>query len=412
MRTTRTGFITLVVFCASTLAIIAQEKERIISGQVRVRSELDGRRMFSDEAVLAHLIRSRIRATVRPAAGITVLAEVQDSRYWGQSDPVQGRGTTDASADALDMHQAWAQCDSIFGTPIVLRVGRQEMSFANERLVSVSNWSNRGRTFDAARATWLGDGFNVDVFGSRTSAPSERSETSQNFYGLWAAWRPDAALAIDVYGLRDDDTRELQRGVDSGLSALARYTAGAYARMSLDPVDAEIEGALQRGALAQNDSVARNSVEAFMASATIGVTLDRTSKTRAYVLATVISGDGSSDDGRVESFNLLFGTKHRYYGLMDVVPVFGSHGLVDLSAGLSSTPLKSLRLLFETHLMKPQRGGERSYGTEIDATMYWRSTPALEVSGGGGVFLSGDALADAVSDKIAYWLYLAGQFDF
>lgn len=242
MRTTRTGFITLVVFCASTLAIIALEKECIICGQVRVRSELDGRRMFSDEAVLAHLIRSRIRATARPAAGITVLAEVQDSRYWGQSDPVQGRGTTDASADVLDMHQAWAQCDSIFGMPIVLRVGRQEMSFANERL--------------------------------------------------------------------------------------------------------------------------------------------------------------------------LFGTTHRYYGLMDFVPVFGSHGLVDLSAGLSSTPLKSLRLLFETHLMKPQRGGERSYGTEIDATMYWRSTPALEVSGGGGVFLPGDALAAAVSDKIAYWLYLAGQFDF
>src|SRR5690349_6687106 len=89
--------------------LAAQEKpqEKIITGQVRLRSELDNRDILAQQTTLYHLMRSRIRATVRPVAGITVLGEVQDSRYWGQADASQARGTTDANAEGFDMHQAW-----------------------------------------------------------------------------------------------------------------------------------------------------------------------------------------------------------------------------------------------------------------------------------------------------------------
>ncbi|HYJ78731.1 MAG TPA: hypothetical protein VEW03_03940, partial [Longimicrobiaceae bacterium] len=81
----------------------------VFSGQVRLRSELDDRHVLADERVNVHLLRTRLRASARPAPGISVLAELQDARHLGSGDPRQGRGTTDPSADGLDMRQAWAQ---------------------------------------------------------------------------------------------------------------------------------------------------------------------------------------------------------------------------------------------------------------------------------------------------------------
>jgi hypothetical protein len=395
--------------------------ERIMSGQVRLRSELDDRGVLADESVFVHLLRSRLRATVRPVSTITILAELQDSRYWGQSDPTLGRGTTDADADLLDMHQAWASIDSILGTPLRLRVGRQEMSFANERLIGVSNWNNTGRSFDAARLTWQGEELDVDLFASRLSAPTAGPIASQNFYGLWGSWSPSESLRLDLFGLRDDNTMSIRSGADSGRALLERYTAGAYARIAAEPIDAELEGAIQTGNGASSDSSNRRSIDAFMVSATVGVTLLPESKTRIYALATVLSGDGDRSDDRTETFNTLFGTNHRVYGNLDIVPeVLGApEGLVDLSGGVTSTPTKGLRFQLEGHLLRLQRPGAGrptigdTYGSEIDLNAWWRSSSSFELSGGGGMFMPGLLTETRLGGADArFWGYVSGQFDF
>lgn len=411
METLRTLLCLAVLLCA--LPANAQEKDRIVSGQIRLRSELDGRGILNDQTVLVHLMRSRIRATIKPLQGISILAEVQDSRWWGQSDASLGRGTVDASAEALDMHQAWAQIDSVFGAPINLRVGRQELSFASERLIGAANWANTGRSFDAARATYVGDRLNVDLFASRLSAPTAGPIASQNLYGLFVASKTTPEFAFDIFGLRDDNMSEVRSGIDSGLAVLERVTAGTVARLNAAPFDAELEGAIQLGSSAANDSSARKSINAFMASASLGFMFLPESKSRVYLLGTVLSGDGGAADDKSENFNTLFGTNHKFFGLMDYVPdVTGSLGLVDLSAGITTTPVKNLRIVLEGHSLKPQRGTDSSYGTEVDLTFFWRTSPAFEFSGGGGVFMTGPELEARLNgDKARYWVYLSGQFD-
>jgi hypothetical protein len=395
--------------------------EKIISGQIRIRSELDDRGILAPEAVFVHLLRSRVRATVRPVSWIRVLAEIQDSRYFGQSDPAFARGTGDADADQLDMHQAWGEIDSVFGLPLALRVGRQEMGFANERLVGVPNWSNTGRTFDAARAMLRLDELTVDLFGARLSSPAPGPIEAQNFYGVWGSWKDSTRLAVDLFGLRDDNTARIVSGVDSLLPLLVRYTTGAIVRLNAAPIDVELEGAYQTGHGALADSLPRRTIDAFMAGVTIGLTILPESKTRVHALAVVLSGDGDRTDDRTETFNTLFGTNHRLYGHMDIVPeVRGQpEGLVDLSAGLTSTPAKGLRLQLEGHLLKIQRPGAGrptigdTYGTEIDAIAWWRAHPSFELSGGVGVFMPGDLMQSFLADSSTkLWGYLAGQFEF
>ena len=384
-----------------------------INGQVRVRSEIDHRGVLADDGVLVHLLRSRLRATARPLAGITAVVEIQDARYWGQSDPTSGRGTSDADAEQLDMHQAWAAIDSVGGVPLSLRVGRQEMSFANERLIGVSNWSNTGRAFDAARATLHVDRASVDLFAARLTAPNPGPIASKNLYGVWSTWKPSSGLAVDLFGLRDDNTTHVRRGEDTGHAVLERYTAGTWLRASAGTVEVELEGALQAGRAATTDSSARRAIGAFMASATLAAIVDSATRTRVFGLVTALSGDGSSGDDRTENFNTLFGTNHRVYGQMDIVPesIGGTAGLVDVAVGASVAPVKGMRLLLEAHRLAPQRGAG-TFGAELDLIGSWRANQALEVSGGGGVFLPGPLLESRFGIDPVYWAYLMAQLDF
>ncbi|MBC8144935.1 MAG: alginate export family protein [bacterium] len=413
MSTIKTIACLIALICA--VPVLAQEKDRVVSGQVRLRSEVDGRGVLNDETVLVHQIRSRIRATLKPLQNISIVAEVQDSRWWGQSDPSLGRGTLDANSEGFDMHQAWAQIDSVLGVPINLRAGRQEMTYGNERLIGVSNWSNTGRSFDAARFMYASESLNLDLFASRIAASTLGPTESQNFYGLWGTVKSGKELTVDLFGLRDDNTTEITRGVDTGLAVLERYTAGTFVRMNFDPIDVELEGAIQTGNVASNDSAVRKKINAFMASITAGVTLLADTKTRLYLLGTVLSGDGGTGAGDevAENFSTLFGTNHRFYGQLDYVPdLGGTLGLVDLSAGITSTPLKNLRVVLEGHQLKPQRVIDSTFGTEVDLTMFWRQSTAFELSGGVGVFMPGPVLTTRLNgDDTRFWVYISGQFD-
>ncbi|NIP78292.1 MAG: alginate export family protein, partial [Gemmatimonadetes bacterium] len=92
--------------------------------------------------------------------------QVQDVRVWGGE-----LGTTDPSADGLDLHQGWLELGDAGSGALSLRVGRQELAYGGERLVGALNWAQQARSFDGARlrlrpsaglvldgiGTWIGD---------------------------------------------------------------------------------------------------------------------------------------------------------------------------------------------------------------------------------------------------------------
>jgi len=344
--------------------------------------------------------------------GVTILLELQDSRFLGSGDPAQARGTTDATADGLDMHQANVRIERVLDLPIDVRLGRQEISFNNERLVGSAPWINTARSFDGARATMTMDDVNFDLFGARLSAPAASPAASQNLYGLWCTYRPSAAVHAEVYGLRDDNTSRVRVGDDSGKSVLERYHIGTYLKGTYGMVDVEVEGIGQAGGSARDDSSVRRDIRAFLLSASVWVTVADDSKTKLQALASVLSGDGSAGDTISETFNTLFGTNHKFYGTMDYVPALsGDLGVVDLSGAVQTTPASGLRMLLEGHLLLPQRnGGDGNFGTEIDLTVWWRRVAAFELSGGASVFMPGELLESRLGEKPRYWIYLAGMW--
>ena len=70
-------------------------------------------------------------------------------------------GPRGSDEDRLDLHQAFV--DVSFG-PVTVRVGRQELAFGSQRLVSVREGPNVRQTFDGGtvvlqRGRWRADGF-------------------------------------------------------------------------------------------------------------------------------------------------------------------------------------------------------------------------------------------------------------
>ena len=112
------------------------------------------------------LQRVRFGALFAPMPYLKFYAQGQDSReFW--SDRPNGPGQMGAEGnDPVDLHQAWIQLGDPKSFPVTLKLGRQILSYGDERLVGAFDWNNFSRVFDAAKLTYTGSNWSIDAFGA------------------------------------------------------------------------------------------------------------------------------------------------------------------------------------------------------------------------------------------------------
>lgn len=75
--------------------------------------------------------------------------------------------------------------------PLTAKVGRQESSYGDERLVGDFDWSNLGRVFDAAKLRYETADLRVDAFSGRVVIPRDDTFNTVNDYdwfsGIYAS---------------------------------------------------------------------------------------------------------------------------------------------------------------------------------------------------------------------------------
>jgi len=85
---------------------------------------------------------------------VDVFLSLQDARVWGQQDPREGQtgtATTNNSSTVFPIYFFEAYAEPHFSDKLSLRIGRQRISYDNQRLFSENNWRLPGNSFDAAR---------------------------------------------------------------------------------------------------------------------------------------------------------------------------------------------------------------------------------------------------------------------
>ena len=92
---------TSIVFITNAFAQVRKVPVKF-DGQIRVRSEADGRDFNSDSDINTYsLLRTRFGAIIRPRKNVNVYFQIQDSRALGREP------STVADISNLDVHQAF-----------------------------------------------------------------------------------------------------------------------------------------------------------------------------------------------------------------------------------------------------------------------------------------------------------------
>ena len=139
-----------------------------IGGQVRLRYEYRDPTAYNNLAATTKndqfedldlfLERIRINLTFTLNDQIEVFFQPQDQRAWGDEVSVLN------DEQNLDVHQGYVLVKELLTPALSAKIGRQELSYGDQRLVSPLDWSNIGRAWDGAKLRYTtGDAW-VEAF--------------------------------------------------------------------------------------------------------------------------------------------------------------------------------------------------------------------------------------------------------
>src|ERR1051325_9682633 len=150
-----------------------------------------------DNAYFLHRIKPHIGYT---ASWFSVFVEGRSSGSTGDD-----RNPNPESDGPIDLHQAYVSLGNHKEFPVSLKVGRQELSYGDERVVGAFNWNNIGRVFDAAKLRWQNSWFAADAFAGRVIIPDDNNFNMPNDYdwfsGVYASTKLIPKQTTEFYFL-------------------------------------------------------------------------------------------------------------------------------------------------------------------------------------------------------------------
>ena len=357
---------------------------------------------------------------------------------------VEGRDATahvDPKAeDSFDLFQAYLTLGNSKEFPLTAQIGRQELSYGDQRFVGKGDWNNTGRSFDAIKLRMENSFGWVDAFTSRVVLTDDNNYNVSNDYdyfsGIYAAskqlmpWQE-----TQVYFLARNYGQKAPNALSPGIPgspATQRdiYTLGTLWKSNPDRFcgwDYSMELALQFGSVYNVMQDARLDQQSHAVFLDTGYTWkDAWGTPRVGLGYEYGSGDGNSTDSKVETLENLFGTQHRPYGLMDLAGARNMHipkleFSVKPAKGLSfSIDYLTFILADTSDLFYPESGGGRSgngyginpsagsyVGSELDIYASYTFTKWANYQIGYGHFFTSDYINDSVGSAAtdADWFY-------
>jgi hypothetical protein len=409
------------------------------------------------------LQRFRIGAKLTLTDWLRVYAQGQDSREIN-SDRPDIPGLLGAEGDdSFDLRQGWIELGNPKEFPLTLKVGRQILSYGDERVIGAFDWNNIGRTFDAVKLRWEEERWWVDAFASSVVVPEGGSynqsdlfngneiDREQVFSGVYFSTTAIGPQVTDLYVLHLHENAN-PRFAQNPLGDTNFFSFGL--RVKSKPgafASAEVEESLSKDGKAvitpkpprpvgfdydgefvyQNGDVRGLDLNAFAAHVGAGYTFDASWLPRFGVAYNYGTGDDDPADREIQTFQNLFPTNHKFYGQMDV---FSWQNMHDAEVSFRVQPVKSVTAKLEYHAfwlestddvwyrangvtaVRPLDARARSAGnyagSEVDFTVTWNVNKHFQVEGGYSHFFAGDYLADTGASDDADFGYVQAKFTF
>jgi hypothetical protein len=348
-------------------------------------------------ALVSQWTRLHIAADFTDNVGAFI--EFDSVDVWGEdlrSNYLTGIDTRADTADDIEVYQAYIDANELFGVPLRLRIGRQELVFGSEWLVGNNDagpipiW---GLSFDAIRLTYATEQFSVDAWWSKLveNSPLE-ADGDVDFSGIYASYFGVKDVTFDAYWLWLRDAQSLEDTAGSDALELAERLAGVddYAATNIHTVglraagevgafDFEAEAAYQWGTAGQvgylfkpvlyGDDDAK--YDAWTVHAVAGYTFDVAWKPRVGADYAYFSGEDNRDITLEEwrdalnnpyyhprasvSFNRLFSDVY----LSNVLDLTDLSNLHVFTARLSANPTEKVELTLDVSYLLADKAFSR-----------------------------------------------------
>jgi hypothetical protein len=382
---------------------------RVLPPWVRLRADFRERMEGADNAGfvsgrddLYWLSRLRVNATIMPSTHLSFQVQAQDARVAKKQIGATG---TPFSAP-IDLRTAFAD---IGGTAdaVTMRVGRQELTFGEQRLVGHSSWANAARTFDGARLTVRRKAVQLDMFATSVVRilPDEfdRSGNGNRFVGV-DAMTTKLVGTLEPYVFWRRDLRLVSESGPTGTLSQAttgvRWTDTVRGRLEIST-----EAAVQRGSLGADD------VRAWAGHAMVRSPSFAAHAVRVSGEYNFASGDRDPKDAVRGTFDQLYPTPHDKYGLADQV---GWRNIHHVRGGAEIARIKRFPITANYHTWWladrhdglylatgallariPAGTAPRHVGQEADVQVSHALTPQLQVAAGYAYVMPGGFLKAA-----------------
>lgn len=360
------------LLCLSAQFISAQFT---LDGEFRPRTEF--RHGFGNliadnaDAAFATSTRARLNAGYAVDAYKFYLS-IQDVMVWGENRQI----LPDDQNDSFAVFEAWAAIN--LGEGFSTKLGRQSISYDDQRIFGGLDWAQQGRNHDAAILKYGKENFQLDLglaFNQDFDNPTgfQSVGTTYNTMGFFSyktmqylylkqKWSNlSASLLVLNNGFQNFETDGTTAEGTSNLQ-----TFGTHLNYSKGSFGAAVNAFLQTGERQGSAKVSG----AYLLG--LDLTYKASSKVGLGAGIEIISGNDTETANQTEAFFPLYGTNHKFNGFMDYFYV-GNHansiGLFDihLSANFklgekSSLLIKALNFSGEQEL----GSGDKSLGTELD----------------------------------------------
>lgn len=409
----------LILICNLVLSttLVAQEFTPSYKwqGEVRIRSEADMRDFNQKTPANTYtLLRSRFGVEALPAENVRVYIQAQDSRVFGSERDVTGFNTLSDTKN-IDLHLGYIEMKQFLLHELTIRLGRQELSYGNERLVGAVGWHNVGRSFDGALFRFDFEHIMLDAFGMNTVevqpyTPAATSastvyvrDAGQNFYGVNLTLKSIKDHKLDTYLFYQWNRNQTLPNEDD----LRRFTLGTYAKGAFDSFSYEAELAYQGGSIVGTD------ISAFLLAINAGYTFNESILNKFTVGYEYLSGTAAGDT-KYKSFDPMYHTGHKFYGFMDYfinIPANTSgRGLTDMFARTTFkfSNLISVNAWFHHFTLAQDLVNEKGLGQEIDITSTYKYNDVVTFDLGLSTFIPASVMRLYFGKPdLSFWGYLA-----
>jgi hypothetical protein len=342
--------------------------------RLQLKNEIDGangRLLFKDNNY--QLLRTRVYGDLWYKDWVRVYVEYIDAQSYNQDLPPLA-----IDVNRSDLLNAFVDLKvaEIDGHPAYLRVGRQELQYGSQRLVSPLDWANTRRTFEGAKVFWHSDNLDVDAFWTRpvVVSPShfDAGDANRQFAGAFLTYRPAEGQAIDAYYFYLDSDLAVTFGATpggrggydlntfggrwSGDHPLADVFAGLKDSWLAGNILWDVEGGYQFG------DYSNRFASAGFSSSGLGYAF-RKLPMQPQLWAYFDYASGTPDRngaGTFATFNQLFPFGHYYLGFLDEV---GRENIHDWNFQLTFYPTKWITGLVQYHVFRLDQAKDALYGT-------------------------------------------------